>query len=148
MTVKQRRSFLRNNSPGMSKLKSTCPETVLKKVPEWEFNLYSFTGIFREKLELDTQTTGLRERHSTCPAEHFKEHFYEETKISGTERKNTSFWWIYFGRNAKTVFDLSRETLWEKWIFLAKLENFEILLPSSRTCESWQKFSPEIQTDF
>ena len=36
--VKQDRSFLLNNSPGMSNVKSTCPETVLKKVPGWEFN--------------------------------------------------------------------------------------------------------------
>ena len=73
--------------------------------------------------------------------------FKEKPKFRAPSEKIPLFGRVYNVRVAKTVFHVSREIFWEKWIFLAKLEIFDFFLLSSRTSESWQKFSPRIQTD-
>ena len=59
--------------------------------------------------------------------------FTEKPKFRAPSEKIPLFGRVCTGRVAKTVFHVSRETLWEKRFFHAKLENIEFLLLPSRT---------------
>ena len=51
--------------------------------------------------------------------------FKEKPKFRAPSEKIPLFGRVYNVRVAKTVFHVSREIFWEKWIFLAKLEIFD-----------------------